>query len=408
MLYELSIHSFNCSSCLVVWRSFNDLRILLICYQRLETLGVPKENLEQLQPGLVDYVKNNKSRIAEIVSAILPTDDEAVKAVKEAAAESPKASGGSGVEDLYHESMVWLQWLMFEGDPCTALEHLASMNVGQRGVCGAVWGNNDIAYRCRTCEHDPTCAICVPCFQNGNHKDHDYSIIYTGGGCCDCGDVTAWKREGFCSKHRGAEQIQPLPDDYANSLGPVLDSLLSCWGKRLLFGETISMSSPGADNHAVELKKAAEELTSVVVEMLLEFCNSSESLLSFISGKVFSSAGLLEILVRAERFMGDEDVVRKLHELLLKLLGEPRFKYKFAKEFLSYYPTVVNEAIKECIDTVFKKYPLLSTFSVQIFTVPTLTPRLVKEMDLLAMLLECLEEIFVSCSGEDGRLQVLQ
>ncbi|XP_031102805.1 E3 ubiquitin-protein ligase PRT6 [Ipomoea triloba] len=383
----------------------NILSRLCIC-ERLEILGVPKENLEQLQPGLVDYVKNNKSQIAEIVSAILPTDDEAVKAVKEDAAESPKASGGSGVEDLFHESMVWLQWLMFDGDPCTALEHLASLNVGQRGVCGAVWGNNDIAYRCRTCEHDPTCAICVPCFQNGNHKDHDYSIIYTGGGCCDCGDVTAWKREGFCSKHRGAEQIQPLPDDYANSLGPVLDSLLSCWGKRLLFGETISMSSPGADNHDVELKNAAEELTSVLVEMLLEFCNSSESLLSFISGKVFSSAGLLEILVRAERFMGDEDVVRKLHELLLKLLGEPRFKYKFAKEFLSYYPTVVNEAIKECTDTVYKKYPLLSTFSVQIFTVPTLTPRLVKEMDLLAMLLECLEEIFVSCSGEDGRLQV--
>ncbi|CAH9074434.1 unnamed protein product [Cuscuta europaea] len=367
----------------------------LCILERLEILGVPKENLERLQPGLVDYVKSNKCQIPEIVSAILPSDDEAVKADKETAVESPKASSGSGFEDLFHESIVWLQWLMFEGKPCTALEHLARMNVGQRGVCGSVWGNNDIAYRCRTCENDPTCAICVPCFLNGNHKDHDYSIIYTGGGCCDCGDVTAWKREGFCSKHRGAEQIQPLPVAYANSLGPVLDSLLSCWGKRLLIGEELP-----------ELKKPAEGLTSVVVEMLLEFCNSSESLLGFISEKVFSSEGLLEVLVRAERLISDDDTVRKLHELLLKLLGEPRFKYEFAKKFLSYYPTVVKEAIKDSTGTVLKKYPLLCTFSVQIFTVPTLTPRLVKEMNLLAMLLGCLEDIFVSCSGERGQLQV--
>nr|6LHN_A Chain A, E3 ubiquitin-protein ligase PRT6 [Arabidopsis thaliana]7Y70_A Chain A, E3 ubiquitin-protein ligase PRT6 [Arabidopsis thaliana] len=71
------------------------------------------------------------------------------------------------------------------------------------GVCGSVWGQNDIAYRCRTCENDPTCAICVPCFQNGDHNSHDYSIIYTGGGCCDCGDETAWKPDGFCSNHKG-------------------------------------------------------------------------------------------------------------------------------------------------------------------------------------------------------------
>ncbi|PHT52676.1 hypothetical protein CQW23_07138 [Capsicum baccatum] len=38
---------------------------------------------------------------------------------------------------------------MFDGEPSRALEKLAG--TGQRGVCGAVWGNNDIAYRCRTC-----------------------------------------------------------------------------------------------------------------------------------------------------------------------------------------------------------------------------------------------------------------
>nr|XP_009623263.1 E3 ubiquitin-protein ligase PRT6-like isoform X1 [Nicotiana tomentosiformis] len=376
--------------------------------QRLDSLGVPAENLEQLEPGLVAYVKSNKSQIGELISALLPTNEEAMEVITEQQIESPKSTGSSSVnvKDLFGESMNWLQWLMFDGEPSSALEQLA--DTGQRGVCGAVWGNNDIAYRCRTCEHDPTCAICVPCFQNGNHKDHDYSIIYTGGGCCDCGDVTAWKREGFCSKHKGAEQIQPLPEEFANSLGPVLDLLLSSWRNRLLFPESISEQNPRENDHTTELKTVTDELTSAVVEMLLKFCKHSESLLSFISRRVSSSAGLLDILVRAERFMVTEENVKKIHELLLKLLGEPQFKFEFAKVFMSYYPTVVNEAIRECNDTVFNKYPLLSTFSVQIFTVPTLTPRLVKEMNLLSMLLGCLGDILVSCAGEDGKLQVMK
>ena len=391
---------------------------MILC-QRLRLQGVPQKHLEQLEPGLVAYVKENKSRIPELVSAILPTDEEVVEVYKEGNASSEKdpiqkKKNASSEKDLkspilterFRESLHLLQWLMFYDEPLNALNKLAKISPGQRGVCGSVWGHNDIAYRCRTCEHDPTCAICVPCFQNGNHKDHDYSVIYTGGGCCDCGDVTAWKREGFCSKHKGAEQIQPLPEKFAKSVGPALDALLVVWKNKLLLAENISQEHHKGIGRVGEFKKAPNELTFVVVEMLTEFCQYCESLLSFISKRVFLSDGLLDSLVRAERYL-NESVTRKLHELLLKLLGEPVFKYEFAKVFLSYYPIVVNEAIKECDDSVFRGYPLLSTFSVQIFTVPTLTPRLVKEMNLLALLMGCLGDIFCSCSGEDDRLQVM-
>ncbi|ONI03411.1 hypothetical protein PRUPE_6G255500 [Prunus persica] len=373
--------------------------------RRLALLGVPEEFLDQFQRGLVAFVKKNKQRIPELVSAILPADEEVEEVLNEAKPGSKKQSAAVTMKNRFRESMVWLQWLMFEGEPSSALKNLSKMSVGQRGVCGAVWGQNDIAYRCRTCEHDPTCAICVPCFQNGNHKDHDYSVIYTGGGCCDCGDVTAWKREGFCSKHKGTEQIQPLPEEFANIVGPVLDCVFVSWKNKLLLAETTYRETPRASDHVTERKKVANELTFVVVEMLLDFCKYSESLLSFVSKMILSSGDLLGILVRAERFL-TEAVVKKLHELLLKLLGEPIFKYEFAKVFLCYYPAVVSEARMEFSDISFKKYPLLSVFSVQIFTVPTLTPRLVKEMNLLPMLMGCLQDIFVSCAGDDGRLQV--
>lgn len=358
-------------------------------FQRLSRLGIPMENLNQGQRGLIAFAKSKRSHRGDMVYAILPSEDEEVD------------------DDVFGESMIWLQWLMFEGEPEVALENLAKINDNQRGVCGSVWGNNDIAYRCRTCEHDPTCAICVPCFENGNHKDHDYSVIYTGGGCCDCGDITAWKREGFCSKHKGAEQIQPLPKHVMESLGPILDILLSYWRDKLLSAKNIFDESPRVVGHAVAPQKAADELTSTVVEMLLDFCNHSESLLSFISQRVYSSAELLDMLLRAERFLNGSVVV-KLHELLLKMLGEPTFKYEFAKVFVRYYSIIVNGTISEGSDAAFKKYPLVSTFSVQILTVPTLTPRLVEEMNLMGVLLQCLSNMFIYCAGEDGKLQVLQ
>ncbi|KAL4283961.1 hypothetical protein GQ457_16G022660 [Hibiscus cannabinus] len=336
--------------------------------RRLAAIGIPVEHLERSYEGIVHFVITNGLSLPEVVSAILPTDEEVTECIKYAGIWMSIT-----MRNRFHESMVWLQWLMFLGEPSNALNNLEKSSIDQPRICGAVWGRNDIAYKCRTCEHDPTCAICVPCFQNGDHKDHDYSIIYTGSGCCDCGDETTWKREGFCSKHKGAEQIQPLPESLANSIWPVLDVLYICWKNKLFSAEGIFQESIRKSDRGAEQRKSANELTNVVVEMLLEFCKCSGSLLSFVSWRVISLDGLLGILVRAERFL-DDGVVKKLHDMLLKFLAEPIFKNEFSKVFLSYYPTVINEAIKEGSDSIRNvKYPLISTFSVQIFTVQTLT-----------------------------------
>ncbi|XP_074582392.1 E3 ubiquitin-protein ligase PRT6 [Curcuma longa] len=384
--------------------------------QRLSAKGVPREVLEQFEMGLRLFINDNPAMVPELVSAILPTEGD----VSELQKLSKMLSGGpsnesnitdfftdeSNVTDLYGESMLWLGWLMFGDEPQSYLEKLAKKAGGQRAVCGAVWGHNDLAYRCRTCENDPTCAICVPCFLNGNHKDHDYSIIYTGGGCCDCGDETAWKSEGFCSEHRGIRQFQPLPEELANSIRPVLDSLFCLWKSKLTLSE--KSRRPNEYNKYDISSAMVDMLSSAVVKMLLHFCECSESLLSFTSIRMFQCTGLLDVLVRAERLL-HKSVVKRLHELLLKLLGEPIFKYEFAKVFMKYYPVAVNEIIiggtDTSNDTMPEKYPLLSTFSVQIFTVPTLMARLVQEVNLLGILLECLRDLLFFCVGDDGNVQ---
>lgn len=377
---------------------------LFCAEQRLIICGVPEEKLAGMHVGLVEYLKGDKSLAPQLVLSILPTEEDASVAFKEAAnEESNGLQRDPSFLELFRESVIWIQWLMFEEEPRGFLKNLAKESSGQRGVCGAVWGDKDIAYCCRTCEHDHTCAICVPCFQNGNHEGHDYSMMYTRGGCCDCGDETAWKREGFCSRHKGTGQIKSIPDEVANIMCPVLDAFFSYWRDKL----SIVDSAIRKDNNIEDsiFKKYAEIFSLVAVEMLLDFCKHSERLLSFVSKRILQCAGLLDLLVRAEQFLPKSDV-KKLHELLLKLLGEPVFKYDFAKVFIDYYPVIVNKALKDNDGSVFSNYPLLSTFSVQIFTVPAITPKLVREENLMGVLVGCLGDILFSCIGEDDHLQV--
>ncbi|RLN23509.1 hypothetical protein C2845_PM07G01520 [Panicum miliaceum] len=366
--------------------------------QKLILYGVPEEQLQEHQEGLLMYIEKHKEQIPDIVRLILSAGTDILEARKPSKKEASSSSSG----DVYSESLSWLQWLMFNYEPEAMLDVLEHSSAGERAVCGSVWGQSDLAYRCRTCENDPTCAICVPCFQNGNHKDHDYSIMYTGGGCCDCGDATAWKREGFCSKHKGADQIKPLPEELAHSVGPVLDVLLQFWKERICLVEPPPAKGDGSSS----CKRVAEELTMSIANMMLEFCTCSESLLSFLSLRIRECQDLLDALIRSERLL-DKKVAKKMHELLLKLISDPAFKYEFAKVFIRYYPVTFGEVIKGGNDSLLEEYPLMSTFSVQIFTVPTLTPRLVRdrEVNLLGVLLGCLTDLFLSCIGEDGRLQ---
>ncbi|CAL4977827.1 unnamed protein product [Urochloa decumbens] len=364
--------------------------------QKLILYGLPEEQLQEHQEGLLMYVEKHKEQIPDIVRLILSVGTDILEDRKH----SKKEASGSSSGDVYSESLCWLQWLMFNYEPEAMLDDLEHSSAGDRAVCGSVWGQSDLAYRCRTCENDPTCAICVPCFQNGNHKDHDYSIMYTGGGCCDCGDATAWKREGFCSKHKGAEQIKPLPEELAHSVGPVLDVLLQFWKERICLVEPPPSKGDGSSS----CKRVAEELTMSIANMMLVFCTCSESLLSFLSLRIRECQDLLDALIRSERLL-DKKVAKKLHELLLKLISDPAFKYEFAKVFIRYYPVIFGEVIKGCNDSLLEEYPLMPTFSVQIFTVSTLTPRLVREVNLLGVLLGCLTDLFLSCIGEDGRFQ---
>lgn len=86
----------------------------------------------------------------------------------------------------------------------------------RRRPCGYVFQRGDIAWNCRTCQTDPTCVVCDDCFRRSDHQGHEvYFHRTTPGGCCDCGDIEAWKIEGCCDLHRPdtTQVVPPSADD---------------------------------------------------------------------------------------------------------------------------------------------------------------------------------------------------
>jgi hypothetical protein len=68
-------------------------------------------------------------------------------------------------------------------------------------------------------------------------------------------------------------------------------------------------------------------------------------------------------------------------------MTEPTFKFEFAKAFIRHYHVTISEVVNGTIDSLLDDR-LVQTFSVQIYTVPPLTKMLVREDNLLGVLLE--------------------
>uniref|UniRef100_A0A673YP29 E3 ubiquitin-protein ligase n=1 Tax=Salmo trutta TaxID=8032 RepID=A0A673YP29_SALTR len=118
-----------------------------------------------------------------------------------------------------------LEWFLFGEDPQAGLEKLQQGSASSQ-LCGRVFKEGETVYSCRDCAIDPTCVLCMDCFQDSVHKGHRYKMhASSGGGFCDCGDLEAWKTGPCCSKHDpGADEcvLEPGLHERAQKLFQVL------------------------------------------------------------------------------------------------------------------------------------------------------------------------------------------
>ncbi|DAZ96356.1 TPA: LOW QUALITY PROTEIN: hypothetical protein N0F65_008006, partial [Lagenidium giganteum] len=108
-------------------------------------------------------------------------------------------------------------------------KQLAMQELPKR-MCAYEFKPGDIAWNCKVCQVDETCVMCNDCFISSDHDNHEVFFYYTqSGGCCDCGDTEAWAPEGFCTRHKGAQDADPLsflPSDVLINSRACLDAVL--------------------------------------------------------------------------------------------------------------------------------------------------------------------------------------
>jgi len=115
---------------------------------------------------------------------------------------------GNSLEWSFNEQKVekillnTLEEFICNGNSIEVLHGLTKQNFPP-SVCGRVFKMGEPTYNCRECGMDSTCVLCVDCFKRSPHKNHKYKMGTSyGGGCCDCGDIEAWKHDAYCQTHK--------------------------------------------------------------------------------------------------------------------------------------------------------------------------------------------------------------
>jgi len=154
-------------------------------------------------------------------------------------------------EDAVQQQLVEpLQWLLCAGDPAVVLAGLEEHKVPSN-FCGKVFKSGEPAYFCKDCQTDPTCCLCMDCFEHSDHKNHRYRLFASGGGgCCDCGDPEAWTSCVYCELHKPMEQndeevdpLEVLSSDLVDRAHVFFSSLLWYCMDILCWTETRSLPS---------------------------------------------------------------------------------------------------------------------------------------------------------------------
>lgn len=124
-----------------------------------------------------------------------------------------------------------LEEFICDGSPEEIFQKVSQMD-NPPSVCGRVFKMGEPTYNCRECGMDATCVLCVDCFKKSTHRNHKYKMgTSSAGGCCDCGDVEAWKKGPYCDVHiKGTEKRHEsrsiLPPDLAQRARLTFSSVL--------------------------------------------------------------------------------------------------------------------------------------------------------------------------------------
>ena len=248
--------------------------------------------------------------------------------------------------------------------------------------CDAQWYAKEdvehVAFGCKTCALSSASCICVACFEAGDHEGHDFYISRSDYGCCDCGDLFAWKKSGFCKNHSGPDVSDDPQNRLSEWMQKISTSIVTAVGRSAV---GILKESPAEEKSCCEMFSVLIKMSSlhdglrrIVGRTIMK---SDESL-----GNEWSIAE--SILPLSDSFSA---ATREIWtNLIVDQLLDLEFKSEFGLLFSKWYKSMV-------LDRLGKETADLGDFDCQIFTRPDVALRLVKERDFVQVILDTMRSI---------------
>uniref|UniRef100_A0A803YPZ6 E3 ubiquitin-protein ligase n=1 Tax=Meleagris gallopavo TaxID=9103 RepID=A0A803YPZ6_MELGA len=264
-----------------------------------------------------------------------------------------------------------LECYLFGEDPDTFLEKLQQSGISQ--LCGKVFKGGETTYSCRDCAVDPTCVLCMDCFQNSIHRNHRYKMhSSTGGGFCDCGDTEAWKAGPVCTKHEpGASVMEHSRRVFPSVVKYIVDMLI--WEEEKELPPELTIREKVDSYYCVLFNDEHHSYDHVIYSLQRAL------------GCELGEAQLHTTAIDKERH--SENVSqRPLHVEVLH--ADVMAHQKFALR-LGSCNACQNFSEYDDHDRVLS----VTALSVQIFTVPTLARHLIEEQNVITIITETLLEV---------------
>uniref|UniRef100_A0A8C1FZ31 E3 ubiquitin-protein ligase n=1 Tax=Cyprinus carpio TaxID=7962 RepID=A0A8C1FZ31_CYPCA len=354
-----------------------------------------------------------------------------------------------------------LECFLFGEDPCVGLQKLQQYNSSSSAQqCGRVFKEGETVYSCRDCAIDPTCVLCIECFQKSVHKSHRYKMhASAGGGFCDCGDLEAWKSGPCCSQHDPGTSVTMETDECVMDPGlreraqMLFHLLLRYMTDMLVWKETYELSEElkvkedtyfcvlyNDEHHSYDhviytLQRALAcdqnqaQIYTALIDKEVSIRSIPHSLTQsayrlFIPHFIMISGpeiGLREVFCQvalepaadnnqlclisrlmlhdAKLYKGARKVV---HELIFSsLLMDTEFKRQFAMKFTEHYKQLQEDFISDD----HQRNISITALSVQIFTVPTLARQLIEEGSVIKVIIDTVMDMMMEHLDSNNRFQ---
>uniref|UniRef100_A0A670I4H8 E3 ubiquitin-protein ligase n=1 Tax=Podarcis muralis TaxID=64176 RepID=A0A670I4H8_PODMU len=302
-----------------------------------------------------------------------------------------------------------LEWYLFGEDPDICLEKLRQSGTPQ--LCGKVFKGGETTYSCRDCAIDPTCVLCMDCFQNSIHKNHRYKMhTSTGGGFCDCGDTEAWKTGPLCTNHEPGANVEcQLNEELIAQARKMFPSVIKYIVDMTVWEDEKELPPDWwqLDKYYCVLFNDEHHSYDHVIYSLQRTLGCELGEAQIYTAAIDKEVGSMHhSYIHSLSYGSKHDLLnfsgaRKiLHELIFSsFFMEMEYKKRFAMEFVKHYKKLQSEYISDDHERQIS----VTALSVQMFTVPTLARHLIEEQNVISVITETLLEELPKYLDKNGK-----